>query len=129
MLPTQEEQLGEAVIASHVRSLMSNRTTDVLSSDRHMVKPWFNGKIDFSPPVADLSAQGFPLIGGRLDYIHNHAVAALVYGHRKHVIDLYVWPTSDEERAAARVPCGYNLHWRHAGGVLGRVRSGCAGTQ
>jgi mycothiol system anti-sigma-R factor len=112
--PTSDQFLATQLIASHVRSLMVDHLTDVASSDQHTVKPWLDTKLDFAPRVVDLSSEGFPLIGGRLDYLDNRPVAALVYGLRKHFINLFVWPApSDEPKAPKTITReGYQLlHW------------------
>ena len=112
--PNADQFLATQLIASHVRSLMANHLMDVPSSDQHTVKPWLDAKLDFAAPVADLSSQGFPLIGGRLDYLNNHSVAALVYQKRKHFINLFIWPTTPEDSTAQTMVEreGYHLvHW------------------
>lgn len=105
------------ITASHVRALLGARETDVVSSDRHTIKPWFNGRIDYAPPVVDLAARGFPLVGGRLDYVDGRPVAVLVYRAAQHPVDLYVRPESGSDTAPVlRTERGYQLlHWRRAG--------------
>src|SRR5437868_6677366 len=113
--PGADQFLATQLIASHVRSLMANHLTDVPSSDQHTVKPWLDARLDFAPPVVDLSEQGFPLVGGRLDYLDNRPVAALVYQRRKHFINLFVWRggTEGDKTTQPISRQGYQLvHWR-----------------
>lgn len=112
-----DDQLAQEVVSSHIRSMMLDHLVDVPSSDQHTVKPWFNGKLDFAPEVKDFADQGFPLVGGRLDYVDNRTVAALVYQRRKHSINLFIWPSSRTDQPAQEFSNhGYNIiHWTRSG--------------
>ena len=117
-LPSHEDQLADEVLTSHVRAMVASHVVDVVSSDRHTVKPWYAGKLDFSPTVVDFAEYGFPLTGGRLDYVNGRTVAALVYERGGHEIDVFTWPAADgaNERPASLSRRGYNvMHASHGG--------------
>jgi anti-sigma factor RsiW len=112
------DRLVQEILASHTRSVLAVHKVDVVSSDRHMIKPWLNDKLGFSPDVVDLADPEFPLLGARLDYVDNQPVAALVYTHGKHLINLYIWPATREGDTDVKTASkrGYHLyHWRKAG--------------
>jgi anti-sigma factor RsiW len=114
-----EPGITDQIVTGHIRALQPGHLEDVESTDRHTVKPWFDGRIDFAPPVKDLAADRFPLLGGRLDYLAGRPVAALVYGRDKHIINLFVWPAAESDAAQAPETAqrqGYNLvHWTQNG--------------
>jgi anti-sigma factor RsiW len=118
VLPARDDGLADAVVAGHIRALQPGHLTDVPSTDQHAVKPWFDGRLDFAPPVQDFPAAGFSLAGGRLDYLGGRPVAALVYQRRQHIIDLFVWPTSGASAAGPSEGSrnGYNFaRWTKGG--------------
>jgi anti-sigma factor RsiW len=113
-----QQRIQSEVVSAHLRSLQAGHLTDVISTDQHTVKPWFNGRLDVSPPVIDLTSQGFTLVGGRLDYVDARPIAAVVYRRRAHVINLFVAQTPDTERRAARTETiqGFNIRrWSDRG--------------
>jgi anti-sigma factor RsiW len=115
---TRTKAIVDQVVANHVRSLLAVQLVDVVSSDQHTVKPWFDGKIDFAPEVRDLSTNGFPLVGGRLDYLDGKTVAALVYQRNKHPINLFITPepTSRSTSPTVITRRGYNVFsWTNNG--------------
>ncbi|HEX2633213.1 MAG TPA: anti-sigma factor [Bradyrhizobium sp.] len=114
-----EARIESEIVSAHLRSLQAGHLTDVLSTDQHTVKPWFNGKLDVAPPVVDLTSQGYTLIGGRLDYVDARAVGAIVYRRRLHVINLFVTQTASTEHRPARTETfqGFNIRTWSDGGL------------
>lgn len=112
---SEDQLIAQEVMSDHVRSMLTNRQVDVISSDRHTVKPWFGDKLDFSPDVRDLSPQGFPLVGGRVDYINQRPVAALVFHRAKHVINLFTWPSNSRHSEVESQSGFHVISWTRDG--------------
>jgi anti-sigma factor RsiW len=114
---SSEAAYASAMVDAHLRSLQPGHLEDVVSTDQHTVKPWFDGKLDFAPPVRDFAGDGFPLQGGRLDVVRGRTVAVLVYGRRKHVINVFIWPTTQSDtQPQSGSQLGYNwVGWRKGG--------------
>jgi anti-sigma factor RsiW len=110
-----QQIIAADVLSGHIRSLTGTHLLDVPSTDQHTVKPWFNGKLDFSPPVKEVV--GFPLLGGRLEYLEGHPAAALVYGRRNHIINLFTWPSSSTAAEADGTRNGYHFRAWSGGGM------------
>ena len=118
LLPgNSETTLASAIVDAHLRSLQPGHLEDVVSTDQHTVKPWFDGKLDFAPPVHDFVNEGFPLQGGRLDVVRGRTVAVLVYGRRKHLVNVFVWPTTEpDSEPLSGTQLGYHwIDWRKGG--------------
>ena len=115
--PSEGDLTANAIVASHVRGLISNRAIDVVSSDQHTVKPWFNGRIDYAPDVRDLGAAGFPLVGVRLDYVDGQRVAVIVYRRNQHPIDVFVIPGNNSGSLGERERQGYQIETWGAHGM------------
>ncbi|HEY1719947.1 MAG TPA: anti-sigma factor [Magnetospirillaceae bacterium] len=124
VMSTGETAMVDQVVDDHVRALQPGHMIDVVSTDRHTVKPWFEGRLDFAPPVKDFKAQQFPLIGGRLDFMGGRPIAALIYQHGTHPIDLLVWPaaTNDAPNPVTSDHNGFTtIHWTQGGMTLWAV--------
>jgi anti-sigma factor RsiW len=123
VLPLPRQNVVAALVDDHVRALQPGHLLDVVSTNQHTVKPWFDGKLDFSPPVKNLGSEGFPLLGGRLDYLRGRAIAVLVYSHGKHIVELFVWPIAGPAAEPARADRqGYHvIHWTAGGMSLSAV--------
>lgn len=123
LLPWGRPALVAALVDDHVRALQPGHLLDVVSTNQHTVKPWFDGRLDFAPPVKNLASVGFPLLGGRLDHVNGRNVAVLVYSRGKHLVELFVWPASAAAGEPARAAHdGYNiLHWTADGMSLTAV--------
>jgi anti-sigma factor RsiW len=116
VLPTTTQTIvDQELVSSHVRSLQPGHLTDVQTTNQHIVKPWFNGRIDFSPPVPELAQQGFPLAGGRLDSINGKTAAAIVYHRRLHTVNVFVWPSSDAHGRLFQKDGFSAIEWSQAG--------------